>query len=173
MNTFSHKDLKASVGGMRTQVGFTVMELMIVLAIVGILLASIGPSFNNLLDRNTVQKASSDLTMSILLARAEAVKRNQSVVVAFNGSSWNDGWSVTSGGGVEVISNFDATEGITITGPDSLTFLGNGRAQNLTNNRFTLTSAGGNIAQRCLYLSTSGKTKVLVDADADGVCANG
>jgi type IV fimbrial biogenesis protein FimT len=152
--------------------GFTLLELMMVLAVVGIVMAMGAPSFNKLIEKNTVKKASSDLTMTMLLARSEAVKRNQTVLVEPLNGTWTDGWSVSSG--VEVISTFDTAEGVNIDGPLSVTFAGNGRIQELNViTRFGLKHTGSDAALRCLYLSASGKSKVLVDKDNDDNCANG
>jgi type IV fimbrial biogenesis protein FimT len=61
--------------------GFTLMELMIVLVIAGVLLAIAAPGFRTLLERNRLQAASSNLFASLMLARSEALKRNQVVWV--------------------------------------------------------------------------------------------
>jgi len=61
--------------------GFTLVELMIVLVIAGVLLAIAAPGFRTLLERNRLQSASSNLFASLMLARSEALKRNQVVWV--------------------------------------------------------------------------------------------
>lgn len=55
--------------------GLTLIELMVVIAIVGILIALAAPSFRNLIIKNKVQAAASEFQSALALARSEAVKR--------------------------------------------------------------------------------------------------
>ena len=82
--------------------GFTLVELMIVLVIAAVLLAIAAPGFRTLLERNRLQSASSNLFTSLMLARSEALKRNQPVWVCKGATScstgdegvWEGGWIV-------------------------------------------------------------------------------
>ena len=74
--------------------GVTLIELIIVLAIVAVLLASAVPSFVRVLSNHRASTATNDLVHSIALARAEALKRSRRVYVAPLGAHWRDGWAV-------------------------------------------------------------------------------
>lgn len=82
----------------QTANGFTLIELMVVIAIVAIL-AKIGlPSFSDMMRKNRLSAASSALQVSLSLARSEAVKRGSDalVTVAANTTAgdWANGWTV-------------------------------------------------------------------------------
>lgn len=81
--------------GIRQQ-GFTLIELMTVLAIAAVLLAVAAPGFKNLLERNRLQSAANNLYTSLMLARSEALKRNQAVQLC-KGTSTGSAASCTSG----------------------------------------------------------------------------
>ncbi len=74
--------------------GFTLPELMITLAIAGILMAVAIPSFNISIRNSRLSAYSNDLISSMNLARTEAVKRGQQVVVRQNGGGWQNGWQI-------------------------------------------------------------------------------
>ncbi|OQX36714.1 MAG: hypothetical protein B0D91_08530 [Oceanospirillales bacterium LUC14_002_19_P2] len=80
--------------------GFTLVELMITLAIAGILLGIGIPSFQDFMAENRVRSHSSALQHSLQYARSEAIKRNALISVARVGNNWNNGWAVLFGGQV-------------------------------------------------------------------------
>ena len=74
----------------RTQQGVTLLELLIVIAIVGVL-ASIGmPSMSEFVQTNRLKAARSQLISDMNYARSEAVKRNVRVLVCAANQAKND-----------------------------------------------------------------------------------
>lgn len=70
--------------------GFTSLELMIVVAIVAILAALAIPSFSSTLEKQRITSAAEAILADLRWARAEAIKRNKEVRVAFTtGNSWS------------------------------------------------------------------------------------
>ena len=73
--------------------GFTLVELIISLAIVGVLFAIVGPAFNDFLGNQSVKTVTWQLLADLNLARSEAVKRRRAVTVA-DDTTWSNGWSL-------------------------------------------------------------------------------
>lgn len=78
--------------------GFTLIETMIVVVVVGILAAVAAPSMTDMFRTMRLSSAASALQVSLNLARSEAIKRGSDarVTVAANGAAgaWTNGWTV-------------------------------------------------------------------------------
>lgn len=82
--------------------GFTLIELMVVIAVATVLLGFGVPSMTAILNSNKLTAASNALLSSMRLARSEAFKRNSRVILckSFDGAScttsggWEQGWIV-------------------------------------------------------------------------------
>ena len=72
---------------MKRLAGFTIIELMITLALVAVILTVGVPAFKGLMERNRLTANINSFVSSLALARSEAVKRKQRVVVCAS----NDG----------------------------------------------------------------------------------
>lgn len=79
--------------------GVTLIELTVALAVAVLMIAVAVPSYQSFIANQRVKAASQALYASMLLARAEAIKRNADVTVTRSGSSWSDGWTITTTNG--------------------------------------------------------------------------
>lgn len=77
--------------------GFTLVELMVAVAVLAIVLSLGVPSYRALIVNNRLTTQANALVASINLARSEAVKRGVQVRVAVSDESnnWGKGWGIT------------------------------------------------------------------------------
>ena len=84
--------------------GFTIIELMVTVAVLGVLAAIAAPSFQPLIERWQVRQVSEELQSSLYFARSEAIKRGGGIIIQRSTSAtnctvsdadlWNCGWVV-------------------------------------------------------------------------------
>lgn len=94
------------VPAMKTDSGFTVFELMIVVLITAVILAAGVPRMTQLVLDNRLISQTNEFITAMSMARNEAVRRNQSVILCRindetaatpacgTGTGWRDGWSI-------------------------------------------------------------------------------
>ncbi|WP_257386719.1 GspH/FimT family pseudopilin [Tahibacter caeni] len=85
-------------GGLRSELGFSLIELVITLAVLSIGLAVALPMFRSVIRNTAVSGQTNDLVTALAMARSEAVRRGLqvAVVAASGGSDWSSGWRVVA-----------------------------------------------------------------------------
>ena len=74
--------------------GFTLLELIVTMAIAAILATVAVPGFTESIIRNRLTTYNNQLVAAFNLARSEAIKRNQQIIVRKTGANWENGWHV-------------------------------------------------------------------------------
>ena len=92
--------------------GFSLIELMVGLAILGVLLAAGAPSFRTWLNNTQIRNAAEAIQNGLQQARAAAVQRNSLVVFTLGaGSSWTVGCATATATCPAVIESRSSQEG--------------------------------------------------------------
>ncbi|MES2296741.1 MAG: GspH/FimT family pseudopilin [Pseudomonadota bacterium] len=146
--------------------GFTLLEVLVAVAIVGVLVGLAIPSMSALVAKQRLRGASNDLFSSLIAARSEALKRNLPVTVSsVNGTQWQGGWSTANPtvNATDMLDQHAAIANATITGPASVTFNTNGRLTNGATPTFDV-SVQGTTSLRCLKIDLSGRPFITQSA---------
>lgn len=164
-----------------TVAGFTIIEILVVVTILGVIVSMGLPSMRDLIASTKVKTAAADTFASLILARSEAIKLNAAVeVVPVNTTSWNAGWFVRAVGSAVKLQEQDPITGdVAITGPNtSLRYRGDGRlvdsagALLVADVAFSfIATEYAHIQMRCIKIDPSGRPSVRTDTDRNS--ANG
>jgi type IV fimbrial biogenesis protein FimT len=150
--------------------GFTLIELMVTLAVMAILLMIAVPSFQDATLSSKLSSYANSLVSSAHLARGEAIKRNSPVTlcVATSDTStdcgtggWEQGWIVRTTDGTVVQRQQALPAGLKITGgSDSLVFQPSGVGA--TSADFTVCRATPTVGtqERVVSISATGRPSV-------------
>lgn len=93
--------------------GFTLIEAMVVVAIIGILAALAAPAFVKMVERNRLKGAAEALYNDLQLARTEAIKRNRDVKVTFSATGPTTSWCY----GTQEVGDCDCGPSVAVTDP--------------------------------------------------------
>jgi type IV fimbrial biogenesis protein FimT len=151
----------------RNQSGFTLIELMVAVAVMIILATIAVPAFQTMMKNFQIRNAAESINNGMQKARAEAIGRNKNVeFVLGTNSAWtvqlNDGTTVTN---IESRSEKEGSTDVTrVTVPSSATTVTfnalGGVTTNITSGAVTLT--------RVTLSATGGNKNLLVDVGASG-----
>jgi len=171
--------------------GFTLIELMVTISIAAILLGIAIPSFTSTITSNRLTTNANELVTALNLARSEAIKRGQHVVVKKTGTNWENGWQVF----VDIDRSTTAKENVLDTGTDielrvyaalsgSYTLRSNNfsgyirytpSGQSNTNGSFVIcdNSDGNGLPEantsRLIIVNSLGRVRMGLDANNDGI----
>jgi type IV fimbrial biogenesis protein FimT len=142
----------------RPQAGFTVTELMVVVAIVGLIAAIAAPDMVEMIRRQRVKTAAFDIFAGLTMARSEAIKRNAAVTVVPNGGDWARGF-VVNDNAARPLRTQSGWDNLTGVGPGMVTFNGTGRLAGGGAVQISLQAldVAGTVGARCVNVDLSGR----------------
>lgn len=155
--------------------GFTLLEMMVALAVLAILAVVGIPSFNSARLSSQLSSSANEFVATVQVARSEAIKRNRSVTLCASadgescgsGDDWQDGWIVTfqpvGSSGIEVVARHSALPGgwtvAEATDQKTLVFSPTGFGSTTASLRFCRSQPLGQ-QERVVTITASGSTRV-------------
>lgn len=156
--------------------GFTLIELMVTIAVMTILLMIAVPSFDNIALGSKLGASANNLVATMHLARSEAIKRNAAVTVCVsNGGGcgsggWEQGWIVQAADGTIIQRQPALPAGFKVTGSvASLVF--NPSGVGTTAASFTVCRATPQIGWQERVVSISATGRPNVEKTTTGSCS--
>ena len=142
--------------------GFTLIEILVAIAIIGILSSLAAPSLSRLMADQRAKSAATNLYVALSVTRSEAIKHNSSVTLAPKSGSWQNGWQVQDPEGGAALLDANAT-GVPISGgPASVIYNSAGRLSGTVAPHFTVGESG--MPQRCVTVDLSGRPSTKASA---------
>lgn len=137
--------------------GFTIIELMVTIAVAAVLLAIAVPSFKAVMARTNIGGVHNEMLSALRFARTEAVSRAANVTVTADAAGWTKGWKIEDQGGVVLREHGPLADGYVVTASPTGT-MGIGFQPNGSSNHacFTISSPDGAAPSRHLAILPSG-----------------
>src|SRR3972149_966457 len=102
--------------------GFTLIEVMMAVAIAAILVSLAAPSFVRMLADQRVKAAATHLDTAMSVTRSEAIKHNRNVTLQPKSGGWANGWVIANPEGGADLLDADATGVAVAGGPASVIY---------------------------------------------------
>ena len=168
--------------------GFTLPELLIVMALMVTILTWSMPTFSALIQQNRLHAIATKLAQQLQLARNEAIKRNRKVSLCKSGSTtqcntkseWEDGWILFEN--LDGDGRIDSTDSILTHQralPSGVTLRGMGNFRNRVTykptgdstsfSRLVLCDQGSVNHAQVIYINSTGRIRIAEDSNGDTI----
>lgn len=158
--------------------GFSLIELMVVVGILGILISVAAPAFSEWIAGQRVRDTAADIHTSLMRARNEAVSRGLATSitpVTLSGvTSWANGWYIANpdstynpdpANPTVFIEQHGPVQNASISGAGTITFTAIGRLSGVA--LAIRVTAAGTAMTRCITVDTAGRPKTRAIAATD------
>lgn len=161
----------------RTCAGFTLVELMITVVIVGVLATIAAPAMQHLILTQYVRSGTTDLQTALYFARSEAIKRATNVDIVPCSSrypptcgtgspKWNNGWLVRISGGATLRTQNALSDQLSDMTGATVTYRSDGRVT-VTPSTMIFRTSNNKVVARCISIDLSGRPNVVLDGNGD------
>lgn len=151
--------------------GFTLIELMVTIAVLVIVLGISVPEFSKMVAENKVRTVASDIHSNLLTARSTAISMNIAIILSPISSNWINGWELypETDKDIEpdkrkILLAHGSTDAVQVTSNPNGNVLFNANGRTNSNTKFTIASSAYSSVIRCVTIEASGRAVTTVGA---------
>lgn len=140
--------------------GFSLVEMMVVVAVIAIILGVAAPAVQSMIAAQRVRNAATELYESLIFARSEAIKRAETV--AFDTDGFAGGWKIEVVSSSAVLREQGGFANVSFDPADTdISFNRLGRLGSAVEIEISRTDTAN---KRCIQVEASGKPRVISGA---------
>jgi type IV fimbrial biogenesis protein FimT len=167
------------------QSGFTLVELLMVLVLIAVVTGIALPAFSATIDSQRRQDAAQQLASGIRMARAEAIARNEVVIMAPVDGDWSKGWRTFIDANRNGVQDSDEPTQAERAGYRNVKVVGNSKVRESIpfdstggsinagtgNGTLFICQSGRAASQYRVILAPSGRARIATEEVATGLCS--
>lgn len=143
------------------------IEMMITVAIAGILALLVAPAMTTLIQNQQARTAATELHSALNLARSEALKRGVNVDVVPISGDWKNGWRVQLADGSQLRSWPALNPNLASITTATITYRADGHTIAAPSAMVVRSAANTQVTARCVSADLSGRPALVTDSDGN------